>query len=266
MKAIKSKQKKSDSYAIDEKGRVRNNEIPDDFHRRSAPKSKAEKRLKLRKQADAEREALKTEEPKKKRRKKTVGELLKSGNVKAAQKKLSKLNASASSFPAVVEQVESVDLMEIPNKHVITRLSSESDFISEYQELHDKLKLIINRLEDKMLDKEAHISGKDVYALMTMYSQFRETIADMRSIRDLNEQAEILASDVFDPAMKSAGEALVTLFHRFMKVIRHHVSKPSEVEALQAVLKTEVSSVAVTLRDNIQAQRDRIITVMGGSK
>jgi hypothetical protein len=194
---------------------------------------------------------------KKKRKKKTVGELLEAGETERARKKMNKLNSKALTL---IESEDHGTLMPP------SAANSEAEFLNEYHHIYGTLGSIIRSLEVKMTEKDAQINSKDVYALMTMYSQMRETIADLRSIKDMNDQAEEIAQQVFDPATKSAGESLVTLYFKITTLVRHHVEDPAAVEAILERLKIDVGDQATNLQEQFGVARDRIAEVLNGGK
>lgn len=279
---------------INERGRHVNTDIPNDERRGgSSGKSGAKKRLQKSKEASEERKAqrkLEEEEKlgvkvkrkkklkdkaaesevevgkKKKRRKRTVGELLETGKTDKAQRKL---NRMASKALAIIGNNDVVAAeTEVLSGHIMPsgQLSSEAEFLNEYQHIYSTLGSIIRKLEENMTDPEKAVSSKDVYALMTMYSQMRETIADMRSIKDMNEQAEELAREVFDPAAKSAGEALVNVYFKVSSLIRQEVKDPTVVESILARLKTDVADQATKLQEQFVSARSRVLDVMNGGR
>tara|TARA_B100000700_G_scaffold88627_1_gene99975 strand:- start:93961 stop:94929 length:969 start_codon:yes stop_codon:yes gene_type:complete len=206
-----------------------------------------------------------TPKKKKKKKKKTVGELLEEGKTEQARKKVNKLASKAVAISGDVEPVVE-EAQPVSGHYVRSGGNSEADFLDEYHHIYGTLGSIIRKLEDRMTDGDAQVSSKDVYALMTMYSQMRETIADMRSIKDMNDQAEDLAQQVFDPAAKSSGEALVSLYFKVTTDIRQKVSDPSTVEELIATLKVDVADQASNLQQQFDIARSRIVDVLNGGR
>lgn len=270
-KRLKQKQSKADQ-------RKREIEEEDEASKSPAKKKKRKKKTDDRLTLDPEKEkvrkrkkksdASKVEEKekekgkKKKRKKKTVGELLKEGKTEQARKKMNKLSSKA-----MVVSDKSDPVLEIsePEASLVEAvISSEAEFLQEYYHIYGTLGSIIRNLEQKMTQPNSDVNSKDVYALMTMYSQMRETIADLRSIKDMNEQAEDLAQHVFDPAAKSAGEALVNLYFKVSSSVRQKVDDPSVVEEIVETLKLDVGEQASKLQDQFDVARGRIVDILNG--
>lgn len=269
---------------IDDRGRRVNTDIPEDERKRgSASKSNAKKRLKDRKlkaelaeqrrrDEEEEKKGIKKKKKRKKaesdpvtpgskkKKKRTVGELLKEGKTDKAKKKMSKQLAVIGSVASEIMSGEH-DIAEfIP----ATKLSSESEFLDTYQHIFTTLGNIIRNLEQQMSKENANVNSKDVYALMTMYSQMRETIADMRSIKDMSEQAEIVAREVFDPAMKASGDSLVNVFYKFSAIVRAEVKDGVAVEKVTERFKKEIAAQAKNLQDGLMSSRGKILEVLSG--
>lgn len=266
-KRLKQKQKEADA---------KNQEFLDEQEKNKLPKKKKKKKeldfsldpekekVKKRKiKADKQKAKEKADTPKKKRKKKTVGELIKEGKPERARKKMERLQSKAL---AVLDSSEFEEVNETAQLMPPAASNSEVEFQQEYDHIYRTLGSIIRNLENKMTEKDALVNSKDVYALMTMYSQMRETIADIRSIKDMNEQAEELAQQVFDPAAKSAGESLVNVYYKITRLVRQSVEDPAQVEDILDKLKLEISDQAGKLQDQFELARGRIVDVMSGGR
>lgn len=199
----------------------------------------------------------------KKRKRKTTGELLEAGKTKQVAKRLGTLGSKA---VALADDVGITDVdLDILQGMVIPDNPSENDFMDEYKHIFGTLGNIIRKLEDQLNNPEnKYVSSKDIYALMTMYSQMRETMADMRSITDMNEQAENLAVEVFDPAAKSSGESLVGLFFKINQTLRNHIKDGVLLEGIMADIKGDVAEAARKLQSDFEATRLKIVEVLNG--
>lgn len=236
--------------------------------RKGATKSRSKKRLKskhdeitssknrIREELeDKNKRKTKSGKDRKKHTKKTVGVLLKEGDTSRARKKVERLK---SKLPAIIESE--------PATATLMPINSENEFLEEYYHIYSTLGSIIRKLEDRMTDENSSISGRDVYALMTMYSQMRETIADLRSIKDMSAQAEELTQLVFDPLRKSAGETLLNLYFRTTTSVRQKVTKPEVLEEILERLKIDFSEQANRLQEQFDVANMRVSEVLNGRK
>ena len=201
-----------------------------------------------------------SDEPKtkRKRRRRTTGELISSGKTRQAQKRLDKLSSKT------IQLTESfdVDPDDVLPPIVSTEFTTEKEFLEEYEHIYETQSTIIRRLEERLTDRNSSISSRDIYALSAMYSQMRETIADMRSIKDMNAQAEALAIEVFDPAMKAAGESLVAVYFKITTMLRQHVKDVSAIEIILEKLKQDIAAEGVDLQNQLIISRSKILETL----
>lgn len=260
--------------SVSDRGRVVIDDIPDDERRRSASKKKSDVKKKLKQNTEEAELSLKSkskkkksyekdDEPKKKKRKKkTVGELLESGKVDKAQKRLAKFEAKALRVINSI-QGESGTVDTLPQ--VVT--TSESEFLGEYGRIYTNLQTIMRKLENSMLDPEkAYVSSKDIYALSTLYSQMRETIGDMRSIKDMQAQADSLSLHILEPLKSSSGEALVGLYFKIIQQVRQHVHDERTIESITNAIKLSTAETANTLKNDFSLAQAKIIDVLNGNR
>jgi hypothetical protein len=227
--------------------------------RRKAREEQLQKQGKLRvtkerkKRTDSDAQA-----PTQKRKKRTAGELLAKGKVNQVQKRLQKLGVSTAT--AAESTAPDVDFLPA----LKTDFTTEKEFLEEYEHIYKTQSTIIRSLEQRLTEPGSRISSRDIYALSTMYSQMRETMSDMRSIKDMQAQAEALASNVFDPAMKAAGEALVNVFFKLNALLRFHVKDPETVEAVLDKVKQDISVEGSSLQNQLVISREKIMETLSG--
>ena len=102
---------------------------------------------------------------------------------------------------ARAEQVEALEIIStlkerVANtnpKHIKT---NEEDHLAEYLRMYRQLRRIIRKTERGCLESK---TGQGAYQLATLYTQLRETIADIRSLTDLSDHADALIEKVLQP-------------------------------------------------------------------
>ena len=117
---------------------------------------------------------------------------------------------------------------------------SEKEYFDEYTHIFKSLQTLTRIAETKYQDSQ---QSRDIYALMAMYSQMRECIADMRSIRDLNEMSESLIRAILDPFLRNIGQVLVEQYQKMEKMLKLHL-KSKDVEPIVEELKAITSESA----------------------
>ncbi|QZE56379.1 hypothetical protein pEaSNUABM40_00185 [Erwinia phage pEa_SNUABM_40] len=140
----------------------------------------------------------KPEKVKKKKKKENAVDTLK--------KKKKKDKKSLSTDVAVLEGqfIEAMD--EIPDV-----IKQENAQIQEYMTMFTQCQDMARICEKQY---KAGKQSRDIYALMQLYNQMREIIADLRALRDVGQLGEILNVEVLAPFAESAGTILVDVFHK----------------------------------------------------
>lgn len=275
---------------VNERGRVVNRDVDEDERRGggSVKKGGAKKRLKkateeaetrLVKRSDSNKEGYKKraeqreaeeKKPGIKKKKKTAGDLLDKGKTKAIKKKLGRFESKALAIAQRIqndggEHVQSGALL--PVNHEPSTLGSETEFFSEYGRIFGTLQAIQRKLEATMLspDKE-YVSSKDIYALSTLYSQMRETISDMRSIKDMNAQAASFSTEIMHPLKRASGEVLIAFFFKVNQIVRQHVHSARDLESILESVKLAAAEQGGKLDNEFQTANNKIIDVLNGSK
>ncbi len=227
---------------VDERGRVSD---PEDNRERTGSKTKKRKRdtksEKLKELASADEDA-----PKKKRRRKTVEE----EPAAVKKKRTRKIDTPASSKQlARIEKKKAVlekELQWIPSA------SSDDEFDRQYRRMFERLQSITETFEVQMEEKP---TGRDVYALSTLYSQMREVIADMRSSKDVESQIRELEARAYEGFLKAIGQAFVDLLFTMSRDIRKNVREKD----VQDTLINTLNGVAKDRTDEIMASYHKMV-------
>lgn len=140
--------------------------------------------------------AAKAEKPKKKKKENAADTL----------KKKKKKSKSVSTDIAVLEGEFLEAMADVPDV-----IKQENEQIAEYLTMFKQCQEMARICEGNYKDKK---QSRDIYALMQLYNQMREIIADLRALRDVSQLAEILNEEVMGPFAESAGTILVSVFHQ----------------------------------------------------
>ncbi|AXG67223.1 hypothetical protein HOU09_gp179 [Dickeya phage vB_DsoM_AD1] len=159
---------------------------PDDFYSDIAASQKAMK-------------SLEEPKPKKVKKKENAVEVIK-------KKKKKKEKKSLSTDVAALEGQFLEAMAEVPDV-----IRQENDQIAEYMTMFKQCQSMARICEEQYKKSK---QSRDIYALMQLYNQMREIIADLRALRDVSQLAEILNAEVMGPFAESAGTILVGVFHQ----------------------------------------------------
>lgn len=89
-------------------------------------------------------------------------------------------------------------------------VKQENDQLTEYQVMFTKLRRMARICERLYFAKK---QSRDVYALMKIYDQMREIIADMRALRDVGQLGDTLNAEVLGPLAQANATSLIG-FHQ----------------------------------------------------
>lgn len=148
---------------------------------------------------------------KKKSRSKDIESELKSKDIKKKKKKKKKLSERALERKRIKEATLTTTTASLDRQfdQVASNLTiKEAEQLQEYVEIFTSLRDISRIKEQHCRD---HANAKDIYALMKLYDQMREVIADIRTIRDVSGVVVTLRDDVINPMMQSAANEIVNI-------------------------------------------------------
>ncbi|ARW58820.1 hypothetical protein HOS33_gp180 [Erwinia phage vB_EamM_Y3] len=191
------------------------------------------------------------EAPKKKKKKKKENAV---DTIKKAKKKRDK-PAKTTDLAALEGQLMEV-LDDIPDV-----IKQENEQLQEYITMFTKCQSIA-----RICEKQYEVSkqSKDIYALMQLYNQMREIIADLRALRDVNQLGEILNSEVLGPFAESAGTILISVFHAITAWNKNNLDVDSIANA-HAATQQIIRSAAKDIEQAYQAGLDKTVGIFSAS-
>jgi hypothetical protein len=104
---------------------------------------------------------------------------------------------------ALVEETAALEI--IARVRTKSEKSNEDDHLAVYLEMYRQLRRIIRRTERGCLRSK---TGQGAYQLATLYTQLRETIADIRNLTDLSDHADLLIEKVMQPLFTTLAQNL----------------------------------------------------------
>ncbi len=102
----------------------------------------------------------------------------------------------------------------------------ERECLEEYVHMFKTLQDMIRIGEESYLTTHA---TREVYALMTMYSQLREVIADIRSVTDMSSHADNIIQSIVQPSISSIAQSMVDAFYH-VRILVRSIAKEEEVQ------------------------------------
>ena len=103
--------------------------------------------------------------------------------------------------------------------------AAEQEYLEEYLRLFVTNRRIIRMFEKKLLENPM---SRDVYALMTLYSQQREIINDIRMISDLGGQVELIHAHVLRPYTSNLIQSVTDCYYQLRTLISQTCKKDTQ--------------------------------------
>lgn len=147
-------------------------------------------------------------------------------------------------------QISSMD-MPVPS-------AQERECLDEYIHMFQTLQEMIRIGEDRYMTSQ---STREVYALMTMYSQLREVIADIRSLTDMSTHADSIVKDIIQPTISSIAQSMVDAFYH-VRILVREISKDSEVQYGVKKIDDIMRDQGLMLQNQYQVLSERIHEMM----
>ncbi|QZE60094.1 hypothetical protein pEaSNUABM35_00177 [Erwinia phage pEa_SNUABM_35] len=189
------------------------------------------------------------EKPKKKKKKENAADTIKKKSKKDKAKK-------GITDVAVLEGqlLEVID--EIPDV-----IKQENEQIAEYMTMFVQCQDMARICEAQYKKSK---QSRDIYALMQLYNQMREIIADLRALRDVGQLGEILNAEVLGPFAESAGTILVGVFHQINAWNKKNL--PVElISAAQNSTQNIIRRAAKDVEQSYQAGLDKTVQIFSAS-
>lgn len=161
--------------------------------------------------------------PKKKKKKVDVDDIDVAKKKKRKKPSPEKLKARAGKLKSKVDEDSDAiekELAEHERQKQAGAKFSDNTWLNSYTVMFKKLKLISSNIEDKVLDTNA---GNDVYALMALYNQQREVIADLRALMDLSQNTQRIVDGVLYPLVRDIGNNYADVIYLMLKAVRASV-------------------------------------------
>lgn len=139
-----------------------------------------------------------------------------------------------------------------PNKKALDKVKNIKDSLSdEVAELNKKVKKskvdvkdsktwnntygeMFISLQETIANMESRVSktnhSQDIYALMALYNQMREVIADLRAMEDSSQHVQKVIDNILYPMTRDIGNNFVDVIFVIKKMLREHVSTEKFVD------------------------------------
>jgi hypothetical protein len=178
-------------------------------------------------------------------------------NTKKPTKTKKELDAKVSNLKETVAKTKAkLNKEEIVG--IVTGGGKEREYYEEYIHMFTKLKAGIRKLEKIQAMSP---STRNVYALIAMYSQQREIIADIRALSDFSENISAILDNVVQPLFSSITQSNLDIFYHIRKMIIENCKDEltqSSIKQLETLMRDQ----AKFLQEKYEHTSERITTVI----
>lgn len=132
----------------------------------------------------------------------------------------------------------------------------------QYASMFRKLRKMIRLKEEQCLSEDA--KNGDYYVLNTLYSQMRETIADIRTIVDMSGQANEMIQNVIVPLSTDTLQLQTDLYYQ-LKLLISENSRPKRTEYALKRLDGLMLESGKALQHYSDRSRQRVFEILVGT-
>ena len=140
-------------------------------------------------------------------------------------------------------------------------IKQENDQIAEYMIMFNKLRDMARICEEKYLLKK---ESRDIYALMQLYNQMREVIADLRALRDVGQLGEILNTEVLGPLVESSANSIVKIRQELLAWSNSHLN-PDDLANFSGALDKIIRRNAKDIQTAYEGSLNKTVQIFSSS-
>lgn len=137
----------------------------------------------------------------------------------------------------------------------------EHDQFQEYVYIFESLQGIARIKEEQCLDKDKGAQSKDIYALMQVYNQMRDVIADIRALRDISQVADQFGTDVLEPFAQTTASILMDFYQSVDQLARKSLTN-EQIGAFTNALKIYTKASGISLQAAYEVSRNKTLEVL----
>ncbi len=145
-------------------------------------------------------------------------------------------------------------------KAIPDSVKQENEQLIEYIKMFKRLRYMARTLEKRFKENP---SSQTVYALLKVYDQVREVIADMRAMRDVQQMGETLNREVLTPFTKLVAAALAGIHQNLKADIKNAVPE-AYIASVTSLVETQIAKAARDVNESYNNSLIKTIEVFGG--
>lgn len=175
---------------------------------------------------------------------------------KATSKKSRSKKSSAKKAVTQKKEIQALE-KDILKNPPVPSIQEDTAYLDEYMSMFRKLRKMRKMAEQKyMLSR----SSRDIYALVAIYSQQREVIADIRASTDLSKHAHIIIDSILQPMMNSMAQELLNSFYAIKQILISNMEEDKTDDAVK-VLSSIIKNQASFIQKEYEQAKDKTLEV-----
>jgi len=133
-------------------------------------------------------------------------------------------------------------------------------YVNQYETMFKQLITISDMAEKKYFKSK---DSRDIYALMKVYDQMRDVIADMKSLQNVGEYIDALVQDVLNPFAMTTSQSILDFVNHLNSYVRKNIPTDLQDEVIK-YCKTQAKASAVKMKESYLASIENTKRILTG--
>lgn len=133
-------------------------------------------------------------------------------------------------------------------------------YVNQYETMFKQLITISEMAERKYFKSK---DSRDIYALMKVYDQMRDVIADMKSLQNVGEYIDALVQDVLNPFAMTTSQSILDFVNHLNSYVRKNIPTDLQDEVIK-YCKTQAKASAVKMKESYLASIENTKRILTG--
>lgn len=133
-------------------------------------------------------------------------------------------------------------------------------YLDQYRHMFDKLITMSEIAEDQYMTKK---QSRDIYALMKLYDQMREVIADLKALQNVGQYIDAVVSEVINPFTKTASQVMLDLINA-VNVYNKRTLDPDVARAVEDLMKSIGKTSGQKIQEGYNASIENLRRILQG--
>lgn len=133
-------------------------------------------------------------------------------------------------------------------------------YLDQYRHMFNKLITMSEIAEDQYMTKK---QSRDIYALMKLYDQMREVIADLKALQNVGQYIDAVVSEVINPFTKTASQVMLDLINA-VNVYNKRTLDPDVARAVEDLMKSIGKTSGQKIQEGYNASIENLRRILQG--